>query len=59
MTPDALRAHLDRLGLTQVGAARLLEVDARTVRRWATGDVPIPKAVEMLLERLTPDDVRS
>jgi hypothetical protein len=27
-------AHLGALGLTQVGVARLLSVDARTVRRW-------------------------
>ena len=54
MTPDELRAQLDRLGLTQVGAARLLDVDERTVRRWATGNVPIPRAVEMLLPLLSP-----
>jgi DNA-binding transcriptional regulator YiaG len=58
MTPDAFRAELARLGLSQVGAARFLEVDPRTVRRWAAGEVIIPKAVEMLLARLRPEEVR-
>jgi hypothetical protein len=59
MTPDAFRSELDRLGITQVGAARFLDVDERTVRRWATGERPIPKAVTMLLERLKPKDVQN
>ena len=44
MTPDEYRATLERLGLSQVAAARLLGVDARTSRRWANGerDVPAP-----------------
>ncbi len=58
MTSDAFRAHLVRLGLTQVGAARLLKVDARTVRRWATGDCDVPESVALLLPRLTPADCR-
>lgn len=57
MTPDTLRIELTRLGLSQVGAARLLDVDERTVRRWATGEIPVPQAVAMLLPRLTPEEV--
>lgn len=57
MTPDELRTQLERLGLTQGGVARLLDVDPRTVRRWAAGVVPIPKPVNMLLERLDPGEV--
>jgi len=49
MTAEALRATLERLGLSQIGAARFLDVDARTVRRWATGDAVIPRSVELLL----------
>lgn len=59
MTPDELRAQLDRLGLSQSGAARYLEVDPRTMRRWAAGDIPIPKAVELLLGKLKPGDVKT
>ena len=50
MTPDAFRAHLTRLGYSQAGFARLMKVDERTVRRWGTGDTPIPESVRMLLE---------
>ena len=45
MTGIEFRDHLARLGLTQTEAARLLEVDPRTVRRWAEGngiDIPGP-----------------
>lgn len=43
MTPTDLRAQLARLGLTQTGAARLLGVNPRTVRRWLEdGDIPPP-----------------
>lgn len=49
MSPDQLIATLKRLGLSQSGAARILEVDPRTVRRWVAGDGPIPKTVEMTL----------
>lgn len=49
MSPDQLIATLKRLGLSQSGAARILEVDPRTVRRWVAGDGPIPKTVEMAL----------
>jgi DNA-binding transcriptional regulator YiaG len=46
MTPDDYRDAIERLGLSQVAAARLLGVDARTSRRWAIGerDVPAPAA---------------
>ena len=43
------RAAIARLGLTQGGAARLVGVDARTSRRWALGEVPVPGPVERLL----------
>lgn len=44
MTPDEYRAAIDKLGLSQVAAARLLGVDERTSRRWANGerDMPAP-----------------
>jgi DNA-binding transcriptional regulator YiaG len=50
MTPDAFRSHLSRLGYSQAGFARLMDVDERTVRRWGTDETPIPKSVRMLLE---------
>lgn len=42
MTPDELRDTLKRLGLTQTGAARILRVEDRSVRRWISGERPIP-----------------
>lgn len=50
MTPDSYRASLAGLGLSQVGAARLFGVDPRTSRRWAAGDLEIPKAVQIALK---------
>ena len=49
MTADEYRDAIAQLALTQVAAARLLGVDERTSRRWATGerDVP-PPAVRFL-----------
>jgi DNA-binding transcriptional regulator YiaG len=42
MTTTEFRDTLTALGLSQVGAARLLGVDGRTVRRWIKGDREIP-----------------
>lgn len=41
ITPDELRAMLARAGITQGELARRLEVNDRTVRRWASGDVEL------------------
>jgi DNA-binding transcriptional regulator YiaG len=49
MTPTEFRAALDRLGLTQMGAGRVLGVDGRTVRRWASGESDVPEPVRRLL----------
>lgn len=48
MTADQFREALSGLGLSQLGCAAFLAVDARTVRRWATGDVAVPRSVELL-----------
>lgn len=53
MTPEDLRTELSRLGLSQVGAAKALRVNEKTVRRWASGEIPIPHAVALLLPKLT------
>ncbi len=49
MTPKQFRAALKRLGLTQVGAARRLGVNPRTVRFWVAGTYRIPEPVVILL----------
>lgn len=62
MTPEQFRAAYAALGLTQVGVGRFLEVNGRTVRRWASGSAPIPSAASKLLLlmcalKLTPQKV--
>lgn len=52
MTPDALRALLSRLSLTQGQAARLLGVDARTMRKWACGERSMSEPACRLLRAL-------
>ncbi len=49
MTHDEYRTLLAALGLSQVGAAQLLGVDARTSRRWALGERDIPAPAERFL----------
>ena len=49
MTPTALRAQLDRLGLTTGAAARLVGVETRTMQRYLAGDREIPEPVIRLL----------
>jgi len=61
MSPDQIRIAIDRLSLSQRGAARLLGVDERTVRKWVAGDAKIPQSAAMVLNisnkfDLTPDD---
>lgn len=47
---NKLRDTLARLGLSQRGLARELEIDERTVRRWCAGDSDVPTVVWMALE---------
>ena len=52
MSPSHLRAILERLSLSQMDAARFLEVDGRTMRRWISGEVIIPKSVQIVFRLL-------
>lgn len=52
MTPAELRTVLARLEISQVGLAAFVGVDPRTARRWAAGDIPVPKAVALILRFL-------
>jgi DNA-binding transcriptional regulator YiaG len=49
MTVNQFNRALDQLGFTQVGFARKLELGERSVRRWASGQWPVPTPVAMLL----------
>lgn len=49
MTPAAFRATIERLGLSQLAAARLFGIDGRTCRRYIRGDLKIPPPIARLL----------
>jgi len=62
VTARQFRAALDRLELSQLGAARLLGYDGRTVRRWVADERSVPPAVAILLRlmlagKITAEDV--
>lgn len=63
MTGVQYRAAIEKLGLSQQGAARFLCVGERTSRRWALGEARVPESVAMLLRlmirlKIKPEDVR-
>jgi len=63
MTPQEFRAALDRLGLSQVRAAKLFGVDQKAARNWAAGRNKVPYSVAILLRlmvdrKIAPDDLR-
>ena len=64
MTGHEYREAIERLELSQVGAARFLGVAETTSRRWIAEVHPIPPTVEMLLQvmlsyKLSPNSVQS
>jgi DNA-binding transcriptional regulator YiaG len=64
VTANQFRSALDRLGLSQLGAARLFDANDRTVRRWAIGERSVPVGVAMMLRlllagKITVEDVEA
>jgi hypothetical protein len=49
MRPPQLKKLLDDAVLTQAAAAKLIDVDTRTMRRYVSGETPMPKVVELAL----------
>lgn len=49
MTSDQFKRRLVALGFSHAGFARYVDVDPRTVRRWATGEQDIPGWVGVML----------
>lgn len=49
MTALQLQRLLDRPGLSQRAAAKALEINERSMRRYCSGDQPVPKTVELAL----------
>jgi len=51
-TPDELRELLAKAGLSQRGAARVLEIHEREFRLMCSGQIPIPQMVWLALCKL-------
>jgi hypothetical protein len=49
MTAKQFNAALAKLGFTQIGFARQLQLGERSVRRWAADQWPVPTPIAMLL----------
>jgi hypothetical protein len=52
MTHKQLQRLLDSAELSQRGTARELELNERTMRRYVSGDQPIPRVVEFAVRYL-------
>lgn len=52
MTPERFRACLTALAWSQRGLSSVLNCDDRRVRRWASGEEPIPSKIAAWLETL-------
>lgn len=64
MTPDQFKSRLAALGLSQVGAAKALGIDPRTVRRYCSGEFEVTRLIELALAGLadlepTPDNEKA
>lgn len=49
MTATQLKKVLAKAALSQRGAAKLLEINERTMRRYISGEQPVPRVVEYAL----------
>jgi DNA-binding transcriptional regulator YiaG len=63
VTAMQYRAAIEKLGLSQQGAARFLGAGERTSRRWALGEARVPESVALLLRlmirlKIKPEDVK-
>lgn len=52
MTGTQFKTALGRLGLSQAALARIVGVNDRQARRWASGDSTVPRSVELVLRLL-------
>jgi plasmid maintenance system antidote protein VapI len=52
LTPAQFRTALDRLGISQAGCARVLDINRRTVTRYLSGDLEVPPLVAWALKGL-------
>ncbi len=50
MTPGAFRKIRKSIGYSQPKLCKEMGISTRTITRWETGEVPVPKVAEMALE---------
>jgi plasmid maintenance system antidote protein VapI len=50
VTAMQIQRLLDRSGISQRGAAKALEINERTMRKYCAGDAPIPRTVEYAIQ---------
>lgn len=58
MTGNQLQKLLDSSGLSQRGAARLIEISERQMRRYVAGDAKVPRVVEYALRWVVAQGIR-
>jgi transcriptional regulator with XRE-family HTH domain len=56
LTAAQLKRALAKAGLSQRGAAKRLEINERTMRRYVSGEQPVPRVVECALYWLSDSD---
>lgn len=49
MTAAQLQRLLDKMGETQVGMAKRLGISDRNMRRYVSGELPVPRVVELAI----------
>jgi plasmid maintenance system antidote protein VapI len=59
VTAGQLQRLLDRAGLSQRGAAKALEINERSMRRYCSGEQPVPKTVELALLYLASQSIKN
>lgn len=52
MTAAQLQRLLDKMGETQVGMARRVGISERNMRRYVSGELPVPRVVELAIRCL-------
>jgi hypothetical protein len=52
MTAAQLQRLLDKMGETQVGMAKRLGISDRNMRRYVSGELPVPRVVELAVRCL-------
>ena len=50
MTAEELRKFVDQLGIPRGQLSEYLGVDYRTMSRWLSGETPVPRMLEIIIE---------